>query len=107
MTSLIQFANTITCTNLVSEVVRWIGLAKSGWSKLNMALSSSSEVVGALKEALVVGVVDEVGVVVEVDVADRAEGEEGRRLSRGSEPFVLILQKIDYEDLFSKQYSKS
>lgn len=75
----------------MSEVVRWIGLVRSGWSKLNMALSSSSEVVGALKVPLVVGVVDEVGVEAEVDVDDRADGEEGSRLSRGSEPFVLIL----------------
>lgn len=74
--------------------MRWPGLITSLWSKLKMALSSSSElVVGVLRLELErdeaaggVGVGEEVGVV----GRPVGGGEEGRRLSRGSEPFVLI-----------------
>lgn len=81
--------------HLVSEAVRCRGLVRSGWSKLKMALSSSSEVaeVWAGRGDVVLGVE-----MVCVEAGDgeggRAEGEEGSRLSLGSEPLVLILKYI-------------
>lgn len=75
--------------------MRCAGLITSCCSKLKMALSSSSEVaVGVLRleperdeAAGGVGVGEEVGVVGK----PVGGGEEGKRLSRGNEPFVLIL----------------
>lgn len=75
--------------------MRCAGLMTSLCSKLKMALSSSSELAdgvlrlepGRDEAAGGVGVGEEVGVV----GRPVGGGEEGRRLSRGSEPLVLIL----------------
>lgn len=63
----------------------------SGVSKLNIALSSSSDVALHLRLLEMVGVDAGVGDVAEVGVVGNPVGEEGNLLSRGRDPFVLIL----------------
>lgn len=75
----------------VSEDVHSPELAGSVCSKLKIALSSSSDVVGPLKLAPPTGVATGVGDEA-VSVAECAVGDEGRRLSLGNEPFVFILE---------------
>ena len=77
-------------THLVSDALcPW--LATSGESKLKIAFSSSSEFALHRKLLEIVGVEVDVGDAAEVGVVGKP-GEDGKRLSRGRDPFVLILE---------------
>lgn len=85
----------------VSEDMHKPGLVVSVCSKLKMALSSSSDVAGPLKLGPPTGEVTGVGVEADVAaaVAECGVGDEGKRLSLGSDPFVFILVVLGHPRL--------